>query len=457
MLSDALPRAVGLALVHFVWQGLLLGGLLAASLAALRRHSPAARYLTCAVGMLAMLLTPVVSTALLLADVAGGTAAHAGVGALLRLPRPLLASSSPLLPWITWLWLAGASALQLRMVAGWLWLARVRRTARFSLPAEWTDELRRLQERMRLRRAVRLAESRLVRVPCVTGWVRPLILLPLGVTTGMTPAQLRGILAHELAHIRRNDFPVNVVLSVFESLLFFHPVTWWLSRRLRTEREYCCDDVALTLTDDAVAYARALVRLDEIRSWPAEPVLSSTGGSLMRRITRIFERETAAGRPVHRWFPAAFAVLGVTALVAMAATGCLGDRDAGPAEAVAGPGALPGSTAPADQEALLADVTSRIEACRASGRLTPEVADAVLAQIAAGNVTFGSASCGGQEGMMATITCSPGDCGVPAEGCTPCPPGDCGAMGCDPADMASADGDAKCVLKVMTVASDTSF
>ena len=417
-------RAVGLAVIHFSWQGLLAGGVLAGALKILRGPFPELRYLLCLVTMVAMLVTPVVTVGIILADLPAPPA-HSWLHLpVLGMDTSLAAVSSPLLPWIAWLWLVGASVLHLRMLTSWLWIRALQRTASTRVPECWKTEMRMLRARMKISRPVGIAESALVRVPSVVGWFRPIVLLPLDVATRLTTDQLRGILAHELAHIRRHDLLVNVLQCTFESLLFFHPVTWWVSRRLRTEREYCCDDIALAVTDEPIAYARALARLDEIRNREAGPALSSTGGNLMRRITRIFENDHAGRVPAHRWLPAAMAAVGLFAVLAITGTGCLSEP-ATTAEAMVGPAPAP---AAADQETLVAMVTAKIEAARESGAIAPAMADRILEQITAGNVVFSKDSCCGSSGVMATIECPAGSETEAGDACCPGgPPADCSA------------------------------
>src|SRR6185436_4431619 len=136
-----------------------------------------------------------------------------------------------------------------------------------------------LSARLGITRAVRLVESAAVDVPSVVGWLRPAILLPISSLTGLTHQQLEMVLAHELAHIRRHDFLVNALQSVAETLLFYHPAAWWISRQIRIERENCCDDLAVATCGDAIQYARTLAQLEELRA-VAAPAVAANGGSL---------------------------------------------------------------------------------------------------------------------------------------------------------------------------------
>jgi hypothetical protein len=134
---------------------------------------------------------------------------------------------------------------------------------------------------------VQLLESAAVEVPTVIGWLRPVVLLPATSLTGLSTEQMEMILAHELAHIRRNDFFVNLMQAVVETLLFYHPAVWWISNRIRVEREHCCDDVAVSVSGKPLVYARALTRLEELRVEDAQAFLAANGGSLIGRIRRL--------------------------------------------------------------------------------------------------------------------------------------------------------------------------
>ena len=156
---------------------------------------------------------------------------------------------------------------------------------------------------MRLSRVPHIVDSALVDVPTVVGWLRPLILLPVAALANLTPAQVDSILAHELAHVRRHDYLVNVLQTLTETLLFYHPAVWWVSARVRAEREHCCDEIAVEICGDAADYARALVELESWRVSSATMALAATGGSLFDRVRRIMRApatDAAAARRLDR-------------------------------------------------------------------------------------------------------------------------------------------------------------
>ena len=200
------------------------------------------------------------------------------------------------LPLFVSVWLAGVALLTLRLFSGWMWVQRMKSHGARPAPEALQTAAERLMRRLHIGRAVRLLESTSVSVPTVIGWLKPVVLLPTSALAGLAPNQMEAILAHELAHIRRHDYIVNLFQTVVETLLFYHPAVWWLSRRIRAERENCCDDLAVSLCGDPVAYAAALAELEGLRSTTGELVLAATGGSLLQRVRRLLGVPTHAGR-----------------------------------------------------------------------------------------------------------------------------------------------------------------
>ena len=315
----SLMTALGWTLTHFIWQAALIAAVLAVALRALRDGTPDARYGACCIGLIIMMLAPLVTmiTVLVLRTAPVVVSASA--------LRPV-ADTSSMEAWLTALqpqfvriWIIGVLLLQTRLLLRWFSAQRLRRRGITPGPASWQQMVDRLAEQLAIRRPVAIFESTMARVPMVIGWLRPVILVPAGLMTGLTPQQLRAVIAHELAHVRRHDYPVNLIQAVLETLLFYHPAVWWLSNRLRVEREYCCDDMAVTLGGDAIRYARTLTLLDALRGDDPQPALASTGGSLMTRIQRLLGVQKA---PASRWndwtAPIAMTFAVVTACSALA-------------------------------------------------------------------------------------------------------------------------------------------
>jgi predicted flap endonuclease-1-like 5' DNA nuclease len=174
----------------------------------------------------------------------------------------------------------------LRSAGGFLLLERQRRKLSTNVNARVLEMCHMLQRRLGLKWAIRYCEGEGLQAPAVIGWFRPVVFLPLRALTGLSQEQLELVVAHELAHIQRLDPFVNVFQVVVEALLFYHPAVWWLNRRIRAEREHCCDDVAISLCGNAVEYARALTLMEEWRSVPVL-AMAANRGPLTERILRV--------------------------------------------------------------------------------------------------------------------------------------------------------------------------
>ncbi len=208
-------------------------------------------------------------------------------------------------PWFAPFWMAGVWMFYLSHMVGWILVCRLRRRGVCGAPERWQRELARLRARLRVSRPVLLLESSLAEAPLVLGHFRPVILVPIGLLTGLPSGQVEAILLHELAHIRRCDFLVNVLQRSVEGLLFYHPAVWWISRVIRVERENCCDDVVVAMTGNAHEYAVALSTLEQNRWSGREPAVAATGGNLVKRVRRLLVPQS----PHAVWTPLFAAVI----------------------------------------------------------------------------------------------------------------------------------------------------
>jgi beta-lactamase regulating signal transducer with metallopeptidase domain len=281
-------NAWGWALIHFLWQGAVIALALAVVLRAWRAKGPEFRYAAACVALAVMALAPV-ATALLLAGSGAGKPAvwvNEPVRSFPETLEPLTGTAAALpLDWLVALWAAGAAALLLRACGGW-YVAR-RRTLS-GIPLDYP--LSRLMERMEMTGVVELMESAVARTPQVFGWLRPVIVVPAAALARLSPSEFEAVLAHELAHIRRRDYLVNLAQTVVESVLFYHPAVWWVSRRIREERELCCDDWAVRVCGDRVAYSKALIKVEEEETPMFAMAASATG--LKARIARLLRRDS---------------------------------------------------------------------------------------------------------------------------------------------------------------------
>jgi len=336
-----MTQALAWALIHFVWQGALIG---LATVAALRlfRFAPPTRYAIGVLALAAMALVPLATFGLAAGSIASETAYVAAPAGSFTPPASAESSgsvtseafvlrsepdSSPagvergasLTPLVLGVWLIGVSVLSVRLIGGWFVARRLTRRAVRPASPELESLAQRISGRLALDRVVRVLESSAVAVPMLVGWLRPVVLLPASALSGLTPTQIEALLAHELAHIRRHDYLVNLLQSVVETLLFYHPAVWWVSRQVCRDRENCCDDLAVGVCD-RLEYVSALANLAAMTAVP-RPALAATDGSLVSRVRRLLSPETDNQMPrTSGWVAASAIVLAVIGAAALAPT-----------------------------------------------------------------------------------------------------------------------------------------
>jgi len=332
-------QRLGWTLLHFVWQGAVLAVLFALLKSILAKASANTRYWAGCMTLLLMAVAPVVTFIHLQPAPAGQLASAArsdmpasvssptpradapgtqnGVGAvLLTLVEQSAERVNAAVPWLVAVWFLGVIILLVRLFKAWLQVRRLRTRHTEPLAAPWNDRLVELERRLGLSRPVRLLKSAWVEVPTVAGWLRPVILLPAASLSGLSPLQLELILAHELAHIRRYDHWMNVFQLAVETLLFYHPAVWWVSGCVRADREQCCDDLAVAVCGNRVAYARALATIEELRSLPVPLALGANTGPLLLRIRHVLGLAPSSS-PAHWRRSAGSALLGLGLVAAV--------------------------------------------------------------------------------------------------------------------------------------------
>ncbi len=389
ILTNPLMQRAGWALLHFFWQGAAVAALLVVAMLLLRRRSPNLRYAIACSALMLMLAMPA-ATMWLVKPVGrlGRSEAEAHLlpsrtekvglapldpaysseidrlgrseaeghlpyidkrqkqggpplrsdpaytaepAELVEPPQPWRERAGetvrPALPWVVLGWLIGVLVLSAWHVRGWIQVQRLRRVGVRPVGREITDVLARLCKRLGIGRAVRVVESALVRVPTVVGCLKPIILLPASALTGLTAEQLEAILAHELAHIRRHDYLINLLQTAAETLLFYHPAAWWVSARIRAERENCCDDLAIAASGQPLVYARALTTVAKLsQPQPRLAVAADGGGKFLARIRRIVGQPTNDASRRGRWLAGAFTLLTVLAIVITLGVSCVTDK-----------------------------------------------------------------------------------------------------------------------------------
>ena len=347
MLSSApWVERLGWTLIHFLWQGAAIAAVYAAARAVAHASRPQARYLLACAALALMMAAPLATWWMLrpanaaadaayrIASAPAAPSADAAANAGARLPdsvRAAISAEQParFLPWVVAVWFAGAIAFWIRLVGGWVLAARMKSALVRLPPLAWQQLARNLGARIGLGRPVRLLVSAWVQAPVVIGWLRPVVLMPVGALGGLPAEQVEALLLHELAHIRRHDFLVNILQSMSEAMLFYHPAVWWVSGHIRAEREHCCDDIAVSASGDALVYVQALARLATCRTAHFSAALAANGGSLSARIAHLLRRPGAAAEA-----GLGPGLLAMAALIA-AAYGLFAQSGAHPAFAVA--------------------------------------------------------------------------------------------------------------------------
>jgi WD40 repeat protein/beta-lactamase regulating signal transducer with metallopeptidase domain len=353
--------------LHFLWQGLVVGIAAWVLLAAMRRASASARYLALVILLGVLAACPLATYALIrfepdrraglngsevMADQsASAPRIRTSVGPApresnatselphaSRVPGPPAPACVPppdqlparnrVLPWphgvreawalsrawseghLGWVaagWLLGVCLLSMRLLLGWVAIERLKRMGVRPIGGDLLARLDDFAGQLRIARPVRLLQSALAEIPAVIGWLKPVVLLPARACTGLSVEQIEAILAHELAHIKRCDYVINCLQVVIETLLFYHPAVWWLSRAIRCEREQCCDDVAVSLVGDRFVYARALTAMEALRGHAPGLAMAagSRGSRLRRRILRLLGVPHEPAPTAARWLAAA--------------------------------------------------------------------------------------------------------------------------------------------------------
>lgn len=306
-LTSDIVYALSWALVHSLWQGLLVYILLRAVLTAIPGNYSSARYITAA-SALALLTGSFIATFIYQYSTIPDTVQYTVAGTA-SVGQPILNTAgitvtenysivNNLSAWynthtglIVNIYLAGMMLLLLRIIYNLFTLKNIKRQG-ITLPGNnWLQLLEKCATNMRIKRKVELLCSTKVTVPLVMGAIKPVILVPVALANQLSTREAEAILLHELAHIRRNDYLVNMIQLFIETLLFYNPFVWFISSIIRKEREHCCDDAVVNATEERLPYAKALAALETFRQQPILPSLAATGSNnqLLNRIKRIME------------------------------------------------------------------------------------------------------------------------------------------------------------------------
>jgi D-alanyl-D-alanine endopeptidase (penicillin-binding protein 7) len=308
---SAFILALGLTLMHFLWQGLLIGGATAIVLTLLRNSRAEYRYLVDCCALLTCFGWPALDLwQRLSGDAAPASASFQG----LQWATGIASEDT----WfdlhtsvrgIVSLWALCAAVLALRMATGLLWIDRAsRQPGNHPEQQRWEAELARMAQRFGIHRAIGLRVVDTLASPITAGWWRPVVLVPAALISGMPPDLLQALLAHEMAHIKRHDYLINLLQNVIETLLFYHPAVWWISRSIRIERELIADDVAARQLGEPRRLALALSELERLRFSHHQLAQAANGGDLVMRIQHLLRPA-----PQSLNWKTAIAMLGVAA------------------------------------------------------------------------------------------------------------------------------------------------
>lgn len=330
-----LLQPIGWALLHSLWQGAVLALLAMAALRSARHRSAEFRYAIASGSLGLMAAAFLVTLAWLSAN--GGSFSAVEVAPItpdtvtpvfLGWTNRLQVALRPWIPGLFLAWLLGFSLRLVLLGRSVAWLYGPCLKSLRPAPEAWMRRFEALRITCGVRTKVRLGLSDQVDSLVVLGWLKPVVMVPAAALMHLPPEGLEALLAHELAHVRRGDFLANLMQSLAEALLFYHPAVWWLSRRIRQEREHCCDDAAVRTCGDPILYASALARLEELRIQPSlvpDLAPAASGGKLMSRIQRLLRPRIAHinPAPLAALLPALLLVgaLGAASLRATAADG----------------------------------------------------------------------------------------------------------------------------------------
>ncbi|WP_343690567.1 M56 family metallopeptidase [Chitinophaga sp.] len=309
VLPTILIQAFGWALLHSIWQGFLIFACLRLVLYIWSHMSARIKYNLCYLSMTGIFtwfcitLWQQVAAALRVRQATwvmietGVRQKHMNMPAIYQSQSSIKHFIPQLEMWfplVVALYVTGVAVMSIKLIMDLVQLKQIRNKQVLPIDAEWEKHLERLTARLRIPRKVQLLISTHIQVPVMIGFLKPLILLPVAMFNDLTAEQLEAILLHELAHIKRNDYLLNIFQSIVETILFFNPFIWWITKNIRLEREHCCDDLVIASQVQPLQYAKALVALEEYRLTVNALAMAAADNKqhLFHRIKRIMEMKT---------------------------------------------------------------------------------------------------------------------------------------------------------------------
>ncbi|OFX26679.1 MAG: hypothetical protein A2041_01005 [Bacteroidetes bacterium GWA2_31_9b] len=310
ILTDEVVKALGLTLIHVIWQGFLIAFLMAVILKFVKNYSSQLRYYIACLSLLLIVGFSVIdfieyydnpiqlieygqvnaSENLMQIITVDNTINEIETGNTIRTYFFVFISKIDIyFPLIVNIWLIGILVFLLRFIIGLTYSQRIKHYNIQYISDYWERNFYKIEKKLNIRKKIKYLESQIIKVPVVLGYLKPVIIVPAGMLMGIPENQIEAIIAHELAHIKRNDYLVNILQTIIEMIFFFHPAVWYISSTIRTERENCCDDIALTVCDESLIYAKALVSVQELYPDKVYSAVAFSGQKkqLLNRIKRM--------------------------------------------------------------------------------------------------------------------------------------------------------------------------
>lgn len=336
ILSEEVIQALGWTVIHSLWQAALLAALTGLGMLLMHRRPARERYLLSLAALAGVLVWAAFTflsyyePALPATEISGLAIPADAVGlieveshsfwnsAVFQQFSDYFAQHTPL---IAMAWLMGMTFFALRMLGSLLYAKQLKRRHTQPLSEQWTLRMQDFTNRMGIRRAVRLLESAVVKTPMTIGYLKPVILLPIGMVNNLSPQQVEAVLAHELAHIYRRDYLINIFQAIIETLFYFNPAVWWLSAAVRAEREDCCDDIAVPYCNNSLDYAKALLSVQEwSQSAPSFALAFANGKNrLLNRVRRILNHPQNKSNIMEKFTATCLLLLALVAITVSAA------------------------------------------------------------------------------------------------------------------------------------------
>jgi len=331
LINSPFLTSLALTLLHFLWQGVLVAAVLKSALLIFSHNKPQLRYALSSLAMLANLLLPIITFFIIYLSELSSTTTVTNALAIneliqeLKQPdaffsyKELIEYLPTLLPYLSILWLAAVTLLAGKLLIEIVSVNKLPQQGALAPSGKLQARFDVLVQQINLTITPRLLISLKVDVPMAIGWLKPVVLLPANMITGLNSAQLEMLILHELAHIKRHDYIVNFLQTLVEILLFFHPSVVWVSKQMRNEREYCSDDIAVQHCGDAVAYAHTLADTASLctkahQHTIPDMAMAASGGDLKQRVIRLVDHHCAPNNNISKWFASATIVFSVILL-----------------------------------------------------------------------------------------------------------------------------------------------